>query len=442
MTVYQQDATSEYDYVSPLLCEPGWLPRFLETGIYPGFLHHEKATELLIAVTWLYKTKQAISLDNLADQLSWQQEFAQANASATALGNPNKVLRELLQDTVSDKGMSPMQLERNMAATILEVSRQLLKPETKKHLQAAGSLFRSLQQPSFMNTLSTGFDSLDKATRGMQPGSMWMLASAPSVGCTAFALNLCEHMLRQKKQVIIVSLKHNKQEMASRLLSKHAGVPFGKMLVQPAYLTVQEKAKLYRAYETLPLEYCTINDTCFDAYEALIAYLHEAIPARQATLVLVDGWNWAYKTPAADFRLLNARLLAALKHTAMETNTCVVCTASVRIERDWHDEDNEDDAGRMRQSIFTHTCNLQDLVANQISPEYCDVIAGLYRPDYYYFAQQDDEEKGKGYLQLLRNQYGPVDTIHMRPLLHLSAWKEWNETEAPGDEKFDEDAFI
>ncbi|WP_416439679.1 DnaB-like helicase C-terminal domain-containing protein [Phnomibacter sp. MR] len=436
----QPSSSSEYDYVTALVCEPGWLPRLLDTGIFPSFLHHEKGVAFITAITWLYKTKQDIHLDNLTDQLNWQYEYHQANATAMKQEGrryQHKMLRQLLQDTVSDAGIEALQLERRMAAIVKQLSQQLLLPEWKEYIYV--DHFGSLQQSATMNTLTTGIKSLDEATRGMQPGSLWLLVSAPSVGCSALAFSICLHALSQEQQVMIVALHHNKQEVTTRLLSIHSTIPLHKIQDAQDMLSTAERATLYEAYESLPLEKCTISDTNFDTQESLLQYMSDTIASTKATLVLLDGWHWLY--PHADGQMLqrNTALLEALKKMAMDTATCIVCTARLKIERKDVplDENNEP----VSPSRFLYNCQLEDLTNSQLPVGVCDVVVGLYRPAYYSI-ELGAEEANRSYLTLLRNQYGPTYLIAMRPLLHLYTWKEWTDDEPEEDFMFDEDELI
>src|SRR5579864_8875359 len=73
--------------------------------------------------------------------------------------------------------------------------------------------------------LSTGYDLLDNLTSGLQPSELIILAARPSMGKTAFALNLAENIgVRGNKPVAIFSLEMSKESLLLRLLSADAKV--------------------------------------------------------------------------------------------------------------------------------------------------------------------------------------------------------------------------
>ena len=81
------------------------------------------------------------------------------------------------------------------------------------------------QEGRHITGLATGFYELDEMTSGMQPGEMVIIAARPSMGKTAFALNLAEHMgADQNHPVGIFSLEMGKQQLAQRLLCSRSGV--------------------------------------------------------------------------------------------------------------------------------------------------------------------------------------------------------------------------
>jgi len=76
------------------------------------------------------------------------------------------------------------------------------------------------ENPSDITGVPTGFHDLDKMTSGLQPGDMIVVAGRPSMGKTAFALNIAEHVgVEQRLPVAIFSLEMSGPQIATRLLS-------------------------------------------------------------------------------------------------------------------------------------------------------------------------------------------------------------------------------
>jgi replicative DNA helicase len=76
--------------------------------------------------------------------------------------------------------------------------------------------------------LATGFTQMDKMTAGLHPGEMTIIAARPSMGKTAFSLNIAQHIsLRLKKTVAYFSLEMTKESMMMRMLAAESKVNMG-----------------------------------------------------------------------------------------------------------------------------------------------------------------------------------------------------------------------
>jgi len=81
------------------------------------------------------------------------------------------------------------------------------------------------QREGYITGVPSGFDDLDKLTSGFQKSDLIVIASRPSVGKTAFSLNIAEHVAADKKiPVVIFSLEMSKEQLAQRLLCARARV--------------------------------------------------------------------------------------------------------------------------------------------------------------------------------------------------------------------------
>lgn len=72
---------------------------------------------------------------------------------------------------------------------------------------------------------STGFESIDWITGGLEPGQLVILAARPSVGKTALALNIADHVASTGAPALFFTLEMTGQELAMRLMASRSGVP-------------------------------------------------------------------------------------------------------------------------------------------------------------------------------------------------------------------------
>ena len=78
--------------------------------------------------------------------------------------------------------------------------------------------------------MSTGFRDLDKLTAGLQKGELIIIAGRPSMGKTAFALNIAENVAyKEKKPVAIFSMEMTSEQLAFRLISSLGGINQGSL---------------------------------------------------------------------------------------------------------------------------------------------------------------------------------------------------------------------
>ena len=100
--------------------------------------------------------------------------------------------------------------------------------------------------------VATGFFDLDDITGGFQPGQLVILAARPSMGKTAFALNICDHAaIDLKIPVLFVSLEMGQLELAERLLCARSRVD-GHKLRTGQNLGTREMTLLGKGYDELP----------------------------------------------------------------------------------------------------------------------------------------------------------------------------------------------
>lgn len=77
--------------------------------------------------------------------------------------------------------------------------------------------------------LLTGIAGFDAITDGLEPGQLVIVAARPSVGKTAFALNVADHVTQQGKTVAFFSLEMTRRELTQRLIALRAGVAVSAM---------------------------------------------------------------------------------------------------------------------------------------------------------------------------------------------------------------------
>ncbi|MDY5332336.1 MAG: replicative DNA helicase, partial [Porcincola intestinalis] len=97
-------------------------------------------------------------------------------------------------------------------------------------MEEISKISAAARQNSSVTGLSTGFADLDFKTSGFQPSDLILIAARPSMGKTAFALNIGDYMaIRQHKNVAIFSLEMSKGQLVRRLFAQEANIDAQKL---------------------------------------------------------------------------------------------------------------------------------------------------------------------------------------------------------------------
>ena len=97
--------------------------------------------------------------------------------------------------------------------------------------------------------VSTGFEDVDKLLSGLEPGSLYILAARPSMGKTAFAMDIIRHVSAAGEPVLFFSLEMSEQQVTQRLLAAEGKVDLGRLRL--GHLTESEWPRFARACEAI-----------------------------------------------------------------------------------------------------------------------------------------------------------------------------------------------
>jgi replicative DNA helicase len=150
-----------------------------------------------------------------------------------------------------------------------------------------GGISAFLDPSKRIKGISSGFIKLDEYTGGLHGGDLFILAGRPSMGKTAFALNIAQHVaLRLKQTVAVFSLEMSKESLLTRMLCASARVDSARF--RSGYLTQEERRKLNHALEELVESPLYIDDTAGLHLMDLHAKLRRLKSEHGIKLVIVD----------------------------------------------------------------------------------------------------------------------------------------------------------
>jgi replicative DNA helicase len=244
--------------------------------------------------------------------------------------------------------------------------------------------------------LSTGYDMLDNLTSGLQPSELIILAARPSMGKTAFALNLAENVaVRGNKPVAIFSLEMSKESLLLRLLSADAKIDSHKF--RTGHLNHEDKARIPRSLTHLSQAPLWIDDGGGATVVEIGAKLRRLSREKGLSLVIVDYLQLI--SARGRFGNRNEEISSisrGLKVLAKELKVPMLVLS--QLTRAPEREDREPRLADLRESGAIE----QD----------ADVVMFIHRANFYKKSDEvSQEERGETDLIIAKQRNGPTDTI-------------------------------
>ncbi len=244
--------------------------------------------------------------------------------------------------------------------------------------------------------IATGFKDLDKITAGLHGGELIIIAARPSMGKTAFSLNLAQHMtLREKKSVAYFSLEMGKEQLMMRMLASEAKIDMGQLRVGRVADT---------AWHDLITAASKLSEAKFyvDETSALSPYELRAKCRRLKSRVGLDCVIVDYlqlmeiKRPSESRERVISEISKTLKEIAKELKIPVIALAQLN---------------RGVESRTDRRPMLSDLRESGSIEQDADIIMMLYRDEYY--EKESSEYKGQAEILIGKHRNGPTGMVRL-----------------------------
>lgn len=245
--------------------------------------------------------------------------------------------------------------------------------------------------------ISSGFAGLDKLTSGMHPGELTIIAARPSMGKTAFSLNIASHVgIKLKKTVAYFSLEMGKDSVMTRILAGEARV--GMSELRSGRIKDESWPRLIAAAGEISEAPIFIDDTAGISPFEIRARARRLKAKHGLDLIMIDYLQMMSLKQKVESREREvAEISKTLKGIAKELQIPVIALAQLN-----RGVDSRADRRPMMSDLRESGSIEQD----------ADVIMMLYRDDYY---DKDDPEKaGSAEVIVGKNRNGPTDNVKMR----------------------------
>ena len=248
--------------------------------------------------------------------------------------------------------------------------------------------------------LSTGFDEIDNKTSGLHPNELIIIAARPAMGKTSFALNLATNIaIRNNKTVAVFNMEMGAEQLITRMIASEGQIPQNRL--RNGALQKNDWKKMDEAVERLGDTKIYIDDTPGMTVAEIRAKCRRlASSTNDLGVIIIDYLQLINGTAkyAGNRQQEISEISRSLKTLAMELEVPVIALAQLSRSV----EQRED-----KRPI------LSDLRESGSIEQDADIVAFLYREDYYTKKVDIDEYTSKSEFIIAKHRSGPTATINL-----------------------------
>lgn len=269
------------------------------------------------------------------------------------------------------------------------------KPIDKVVIEALEKISAAAKNRGAVTGVPTGFKDLDNYLSGLQPSDFILVAARPSMGKTAFVLNVAENVaIKQGITTAIFSLEMSNVQLVNRMLSLESTVDADKL--RKGRLDTSDWGKLVEGADSIGKSQLIIDDTPGISIAELRSKCRKYKMEHDLGLVIIDYLQLMSGSGRTDSRQQEiSDISRSLKALARELNVPVVTLSQL---------------SRAVEQRPDHRPMLSDLRESGAIEQDADVVMFLYRDDYY---NKDTDIKGIAEVIIAKQRNGPIGTVKM-----------------------------
>ncbi len=284
---------------------------------------------------------------------------------------------------------------------IFEISENKIRPSFFSIKDIVKDSFKTIEKlyesKELITGVPTGFEKLDEYTSGLQKSDLIIIAGRPSMGKTAFALNIAQYAaMETNTPAAVFSLEMSKEQLAMRMLASTAKVDSQR--IRKGFLGETDWPKLTTAAGSLSEAPLFIDDTPAITVLEMKAKTRRLKAEHGLGLVVVDYLQLMRGSGHKDSREQEiSEISRSLKALAKELSVPVIALSQLNRKV-------EDRTNRRPQ--------MADLRESGAIEQDADVIAFIYR-DEVYNKSEDNPEKGIAEVIIAKQRNGPTGTVKL-----------------------------
>ena len=262
-------------------------------------------------------------------------------------------------------------------------------------MNAMDKIEKASRNSGVVTGIPTGFIDLDYRTAGMQPSDLVLIAARPSMGKTAFVLNIAQHVaFKQNQTVAIFSLEMSKEQLVNRLFALESQVD--SQNIRTGQLNDTEWEKLIETAGIIGKSNLIIDDTPGISIAELRSKCRKYKLEHNLSMIIIDYLQLMSGSGRGDSRQQEiSDISRSLKAIARELSVPVLALSQL---------------SRAVEQRPDHRPMLSDLRESGAIEQDADVVMFIYRDDYY---NHDTERKDIAEIIIAKQRNGPIGTIEL-----------------------------
>ena len=301
--------------------------------------------------------------------------------------------------------------------TIFDLSERRISPSFSVLKDVIKDSFQMIEQlydkKETVTGVPSGFKELDELTTGLQKSDLIIIGGRPSMGKTAFSLNIAQHVgVSMNEPVAIFSLEMSKEQLAFRMLCSEAMVDSNN--IRKGFIRKDDWHKLTSAAGKLAQSPIFIDDSSAISVLEMRAKARRLKVEHGLSLIIVDFLQLMRGRGNAERREQEiSEISRSLKGLAKELRVPVIALS------------------QLNRGVETRTGNkkptLADLRESGAIEQDADVIIFLYRDEVY--NRDSNDNKGKAEIIIAKQRNGPTGTINLSFISHCTRFVDYSDRE-------------
>ncbi len=325
--------------------------------------------------------------------------------SYAAIVKNKALLRDIIRsnqqiETLCYEDATPIDeiLEQSEKATFSLLQRRGVSefvPINEVVVEALSRIEKASRNKGNVTGVPTGFLDLDYQTAGMQPSDLILIAARPSMGKTAFALNIAQYVCMDAGHAAaIFSLEMSKEQLVNRLFSQISHVDAQKL--RTGNLADHEWGLLVESAGVIGSSRLIIDDTPGISVSEMRSKCRKYKLEHGLDIIFIDYLQLMSGSGRSESRQQEiSEISRSLKALARELAVPVVALSQL---------------SRAVESRPDHRPMLSDLRESGAIEQDADVVMFIYRDDYY---NKDTEKKNISEIIVAKQRHGPIGTVEL-----------------------------